>query len=332
MNACLPGDRTLLHLIQPISELLGDSDVTDIVVNKPCQVGVRRSGKWQFIHSPSFDFDTLDAATILIGQRTGREFDEANPYVNSTLPGGQRFQGVRPPGTKPGRILWAIRRPPAVARKLDDPDFDDLTSEVNTDMARRQISAFSVATAFKNKDWREVFIRSRLAGLSIGFCGAMGDGKSDMVRRTMQVSRPESRMLTVETDDECGDTGPENKAPLYYDDLKINSDEAVRIAKRLVPDDIIMQEVRGPEAWSLLVMMNAGVSGLTTWHSDEGKEHEALAEMARSHTAVRDMKDEVLLEKAGNAFDVIAYCRRNTEKKFRISSIRLMAAEREMKQ
>ena len=69
-------------------------------------------------------FDLLDAATILIGQRTGREFDEAHPYVNSTLPGGQRFQGVRPPGTKAERILWAIRRPPTVARRIEDDDFD----------------------------------------------------------------------------------------------------------------------------------------------------------------------------------------------------------------
>jgi Flp pilus assembly CpaF family ATPase len=156
----------------------------------------------------------------------------------------------------------------------------------------------------------------------------MGDGKSDMVRRTMQVSRPESRMLTVETDDECGEAGPENKAALFYDDTKMDSDEAVRIAKRLVPDDIVMQEVRGAEAWSLLVMMNAGVSGLATWHADEGKEHEALAEMAIGHKAAP--KDQgLLIDKARTAFDVIVYHRRNTEKKFRISSIRMMAAEME---
>ena len=81
--------------------------------------------------SPEFCFDTLDAASILIGQRTGREFDEGNPYVNSTLPGGQRFQGVRPPGTKAGRILWAIRRPPAVARRIEDEDFPALFTDTN---------------------------------------------------------------------------------------------------------------------------------------------------------------------------------------------------------
>jgi hypothetical protein len=41
----------------------------------------------------------------------GREFDKANHYVNSTMPSGQRFQSVRPPGTKARRILRAIRRP-----------------------------------------------------------------------------------------------------------------------------------------------------------------------------------------------------------------------------
>ncbi len=91
---------------------------------------IRKGGAWETMSVPSFDFDTLDAASILIGQRTAREFDEGNPYVNSTLPGGQRFQGVRPPGTKAGRILWAIRRPPSVAR-IEDDDFPTLFADTN---------------------------------------------------------------------------------------------------------------------------------------------------------------------------------------------------------
>src|SRR5208282_5451820 len=131
------GDATLTRLLQPIEAALSHPQVTDICINRPHQVFIRQGGAWETLTVPSFDFDTLDAASILIGQRTGREFDEGNPYVNSTLPGGQRFQGVRPPGTKAGRILWAIRRPPTVARKLDDDDFDDLTEDTNTGLSRR---------------------------------------------------------------------------------------------------------------------------------------------------------------------------------------------------
>jgi type IV secretory pathway ATPase VirB11/archaellum biosynthesis ATPase len=323
------GDGTLAHLIAPIDDLLHHPKVTDVCFNKPYQVWFRVGGAWERRAVPSFSFDAMDAMSILIGQRTGREFDEANPYVNSTLPGGQRFQGVRPPGTHDSRILWAIRRPPAVARKLDDPDFDELTSEVNTMAQRRASGASAVAECFKQRDWRGLFRAARLAGQSIGFCGAMGDGKSDMVRRCIQVFRPHTRMGTLQTDDEMGDTGPENLAPVLYDDTKVPADEAVRIAKRLAVSEIVMQEVRGPEAWSLLMAMNSGCSGLTTWHANEGEEQEALRDMARGHPSAAGMPEDQLMNKVRSAFDVIAYCRRNDEGQFRISSVRLMAQERE---
>jgi type IV secretion system protein VirB11 len=335
MNDLRPGDRTLLHILKPIESELNHPEVTDIVANDTFQIGVRRAGRWEWLDVPSFNFDTMDAATILIGQRTGRDFDEGNPYVNSTLPGGQRFQGVRPPGTKAGRILWAIRRPPTVARKMEDPDFEHLISEVNEGTAQRQASSLSVAAAFKNKDWREVLRGARLAGLSIGLCGATGDGKSDIARRLVQVYRPEARMVTIETDDEFGDAGPKNKASILYDDTQVTSDEALRIAKRLVPVEIVMQEVRGAEAWSLLLAMNSGHNGLTSWHANEGEEQEALCDMARYHKAAENMDDGKLMTKARNAFDVIAYARRTdkrtdvSDKGFRISTLRLMAAERE---
>jgi type IV secretory pathway ATPase VirB11/archaellum biosynthesis ATPase len=323
------GDRTLGNLIAPIDDLLDHPGVTDVCFNKPRQVWFRIGGGWNSRAVPSFTFDAMDAMSILIGQRTGRECDESNPYVNSTLPNRQRFQAVRPPGTHDGRVLWAIRRPPAVARKLDDPDFDELTSEVNTMTKRRAAGTGVVAECFKKRDWRGLFRAARMAGQSVGFCGAMGDGKSDMVRRTIQIYRPETRTVTLQTDDELGDTGPDNLAPVLYDDTKVPADEAVRIAKRLAASEIVMQEVRGPEAWSLLMAMNSGCSGLTTWHANEGEEQESLRDMARGHPSAAGMPEDQLMNKIRSAFDVIAYCRRNDEGRFRISSVRLMVAERE---
>lgn len=329
------GDKVLLHYFAPIQEDLDHPDVTDITINKPHEVFVRKSGVWQCRHVESFTLDLLDALTIVIGQRTGREFDEGSPYVNSTLPGGQRFQGVRSPGTHNGRILWAIRRPPAVARTMDDPDVEDLFSEVNTGTASRRSKANSVAAAFRNKDWIGVLRGARMAGMSIGIVGSTGDGKSDFGRRLVQVHRPNIRMVTLETDDEVGDAGPVNKAPLFYDDTVMSSGEALRIAKRLVPVEIVMQEVRGEEAWSLLLSLNSGHNGLTSWHANEGEEQEALADMAREHPSVKGMDDGRLMEKIRRGFDVIAYAVRTdhknsmSDKGFRISSLRLMAAERE---
>lgn len=315
------GDATLTRLLQPIEAALSHQQVTDICINRPHQVFIRKHGAWENLTVPSFDFDTLDAASILIGQRTGREFDEGNPYVNSTLPGGQRFQGVRPPGTKAGRVLWAIRRPPAVARRIEDADFPTLFTDTNRGTTRRQRGRADLQALYRSGDWRQFFPAVRLAGMSIAFCGPTGSGKSDLARRMIQVIRPGARMVTIETDDEFGEVGPENKAPLFYDDTQISSDEAVRIALRLVPVEIALQEVRGAEAYSLLRAMSSGHSGITTWHSEEGRELDALCMMARQHPAGREMSEERLMEMASAAFDVIAYCERG-DAGFRVSSVR----------
>jgi type IV secretory pathway ATPase VirB11/archaellum biosynthesis ATPase len=216
------GDTTLRHILRPIASPLAHPEVTDIVINEPHRVGVRQAGTWSWLDVPEFDFDTLDAATILIGQRTGREFDEANPYVNSTMPDGQRFQGVRPPGTKAGRLLWAIRRPPAVARSFDDDDFEGLFENVGRSVVRRQRVAADLGSHLRNREWRTLFRSARLAGMSAAFCGPTGSGKTDMVRRAAQVYRPGIRQVSLETDDELGDVGSENRAPLFYDDTQIS--------------------------------------------------------------------------------------------------------------
>jgi type IV secretion system protein VirB11 len=322
------GDTTLLRLIAPIQAWLDNPDVTDIVVNKPHEVGVREAGKWHWMDVPSFDFDRLDAATILIGQRVGREFDEANPYVNSTMPGGQRFQGVRPPGTRADHILWAIRRPPTVARRMDDDDFEGLFVDTNTGQTGKQRVRGDLLDKYTARDWRGLFVGARMAGLSIAFCGPTGSGKTDLARRALGVNRPGSRMVTIETDEEFGEVGPSNKAVLFYDDTQVSSDEAVRIALRLVPVEIALQEVRGAEAYSLLRAMSSGHSGVTTWHADEGHELDALCMMARQHPAGREMTEDRLMRMAADAFDVIAYCHRDGND-FRVSSVRLMALERE---
>ena len=325
------GDRILASIMQPLDPALNDPLVTDVVVNRPHRVAVRKAGAWHWLDVPSFDFQTLDAATILIGQRTGKEFDEGRPYTNSTLPGGQRFQGVRPPGTRDGRILWAIRRPPTKARTVDDDDFEGLFDEANTGQSRRQRLRHDIVDLYRAKDWTRLFKAAREAGMSIAFCGATGSGKSDMARRMIQIGRPNTRMVTIETDDEFGEAGPENKAPLFYDESQVSSDEAVRIALRLVPVEIFLQEVRGAEAYSLLRALESGHNGCTSWHAMEGRELEALAMMVRQHPAGRELPDDRLNEMMRAAFDLIVYCE-NDGTRFRVSRVRLMAAELELAQ
>jgi type IV secretory pathway ATPase VirB11/archaellum biosynthesis ATPase len=263
-------NKILDMLLKPLQPKLDHPEVTDIIANKPGRFAYRQNGKWSWLDIPELDHDAMDVATILIGKRSGREFDEAHPYVNSTLPGGQRFQGVRQPGTKDGSFLWAIRRPPTRARTIDDDDFTDLFDN-DTEGSRASRVTSQVIDYYRQKDWRRLFHAARHAGMSIGFVGPTGGGKTDMGRRMIQTGR-NVRIVTVETDDEYGDAGPENKASLIYNEDQVTPEQAVKIALRLIPVEIFFQEIRGAEAYWLLRAMSSGHPGCTTWHGDEGRE------------------------------------------------------------
>ena len=315
------GDRTLAHLLRPVAGALGESAVTDLVVNEPQRVAVKRAGLWSWLDVPEFTFDRLDAASILIAQRAGREFDEEHPYANATLPGGQRFQGCRPPATKPGRIVWAIRKPPATARSIDDPDFDALFDGTNIASPRRHRTQEALTELHRNRLWKAFFAQARLAGMTIGVCGETGSGKTDLLRRLIQISRPETRMITIETDDEFGELGPPNKASIFYDEKRIAADECIKVALRLAPDEIWHQEVRGPEAYSFLRALASGhAGGGTSWHAEEGREFQALELMLKEHPGGRAMPDDRLRQFVREYIDIVVHCEREGDR-FRVSRV-----------
>ena len=183
-------EYTLRSILKPIQARLDQPATTDIIVNKPFRVAFRAVGGWEWMDVPSFDWDTLDAASILIARRNGKEFDEAHPHASSTLPGGQRWQGVRDPGTMRENILWAIRRPPTVARNIDDDDFDDLFQDAGSRSTRRQMARAEMASHYKAKRYRDCFKAARMAGLNMAMIGPTGGGKSDFGRRMIKYHRP----------------------------------------------------------------------------------------------------------------------------------------------
>jgi type IV secretion system protein VirB11 len=148
----------------------------------------------------------------------------------------------------------------------------------------------------------------------------------------IQIHRPNTRVVTIETDQEFGSIGPENLAPMFFDEQKITADEAVRTALRLAPNEIWYQEVRGGEAYALLRAMESGhAGGGTSWHAEEGRELEALSMMARQHPAGREMSEDRLMQMMRSLIDILVYCEREPSGKFRISSVRFMAVEREQR-
>lgn len=104
----------------PISELLTDNNITEIMVNGPKDVYVEIDGKLVKDNSVSFINDDHIIRTIqrLIGP-LGRTIDSSNPMVDSRLADGSRINAVIPPLSVNGPVI-TIRKFKRNMTSIDD--------------------------------------------------------------------------------------------------------------------------------------------------------------------------------------------------------------------
>ena len=90
----------------PITELLDDKNVTEIMVNGPDEIYIEVDGQLLRDDSVSFINDDHIIRTIQrIVQPLGRTIDSANPMVDSHLPDGSRINAIIPPLSVKGPVM-----------------------------------------------------------------------------------------------------------------------------------------------------------------------------------------------------------------------------------
>jgi pilus assembly protein CpaF len=142
----------------PLGPLLADPAVTDVLVNGPFDVWVERDGT---IERTQVRFASAAAVAALV-QRVvaplGLRVDEARPWVDARLPGGERFHAVLPPLAPDGPVV-TIRT--FARRRLS-----------LTDLIRR--GALDATTALL----LEAMVA---AGVAVAVSGATGTGKTTLL-------------------------------------------------------------------------------------------------------------------------------------------------------
>lgn len=310
------GERTLRNLLADggIQPFLDDPRTTEVVVNKPYEIGVEQDGKWSWYERSTLTFNMLDAIGILAAAMTSREVDSTQPLCTSTLPGGERIQICRPPATLPDRISLTIRKPATFARTADDPDFVPLFSPTRSTLSRSAQIDRELIVLKRAGDWRSFWGLARRSRKTIGITGMTGSGKTDVAKRLIQLTGSEIRIVTIEDNPETKNLGPRNTVNLFYGDsrAKLTAEMAVYAALRMRPDEIHLAEVRGAEAFAFLRAVAAGHPGsITTWHAGEGMEVSALVAMVKQHEAGRALVD--VEERIRTFVDIIVWCTRGED-------------------
>ena len=288
----------------PISELLTDNNITEIMVNGPKDVYLEIDGKLVKDNSVSFINDDHIIRTIqrLIGP-LGRTIDSSNPMVDSRLADGSRINAVIPPLSVNGPVI-TIRKFKRNMTSIDDLlRVGTLTAEMAT------------------------FLEAAVQGkLNIIVCGGTGSGKTTLLNILSSFIGNNERIITIEDAAELKleqehvislETRTEN----YNNNSAITIRDLVINALRMRPDRIIVGECRGKEAFDMLQAMNTGHDGsLTTLHANG-----VVDALNRLETMVlmsgMDIPINAIREYIENAIDLVINIERMHDGKRKITNI-----------
>lgn len=287
----------------PLSPLMTDSTVSDILVNGPHQIYIERHGLLELTDVHFHDEDHLMLTIERILSRVGRRVDESSPMADARLADGSRVNVIIPPLALNGPVL-SIRR---FMRSILD------VSELVSHGALTAEAAEFLKLAVQ-------------AQLNIVVSGGTGSGKTTMLNCLSQYIGEGERVLTIEdtaelqlsqqhvVNLEARPKNTEGKGAVSIRDL-------VKNALRMRPDRIIVGEVRGAEALDMLQAMNTGHDGsLATLHSNSPRDTLARLETMML-MAELDLPQRVLREQIGSALHLIVHVNRYADGSRRIANI-----------
>ena len=288
----------------PITDLLEDDTVTEIMVNSPKDIYVEIDGKIVKDESVSFINDTHIIRTIQrMVQPLGKTIDAAYPMVDARLRDGSRLNAIIPPLSLKGPVV-TIRK---FAKNLDG--IEDLLRKgtLTNDMA--------------------LFLDACVkAKLNIIISGGTGTGKTTLLNILSSFIDNSERIVTIEDAAELKLNQQhvislETRSVNYEGEGEITMRDLVRNSLRMRPDRIIVGEVRGKEAFDMLQAMNTGHEGsITTLHSnsvtdalDRLETMMLMNEMELPVSAIRGYIE--------NAIDIVIQIDRLSDGKRKVTSI-----------
>jgi pilus assembly protein CpaF len=239
----------ILPFLRPIEPLLLDENISEIMGKPHASWWYERDGIIHQEASISFDAGKLRTGLEVIANNLGKKLDEDNPLLHAQLPDGSRLAAVIPPVVRPAPAL--------VIRKFTSRHYtiDDL-------IARGTLT-------LPLAEFLEEQIRS---GKTLLISGGTGSGKTTLLRILANAIPDHERIVVIEDTSELDIQKPNILATECQTDTfktKITFDDLLKSALRWRPDRIILGEVRGTEARTLLDSFNTGHSGsLATIHAN----------------------------------------------------------------
>ena len=245
--------EVIIPFLKPIKHLLEAETVSEIMVNPDSTVWIEENGQIQSLPGIRFDDGALQTGLEVIANRFGKKLDADSPILNLRLPDGSRMAAMIPPVVNP----WPLM----TIRKFTSRNFT-MADLVQVQMLT-QVQSTKLVEAVRE-------------GQNILIAGGTSSGKSTLLGVLADSIPEDERILLIEDTAELHIRKPHVISTESQTDThrsQITFDDLLKAALRHRPDRIIVGEVRGPEARTLLDAMNTGHRGtLATIHANGATE------------------------------------------------------------
>jgi len=272
----------------PLSDLLADDTISDIWINHYDDIWVERNGEREKVRETYGSVNEFWSMLDRLASECRGSVTRENPVLDTRMPDdGPRITITIPPATPRGPTLTVRKYAPGML------SLEDMT----------RLGAMSVPMA--------VFLISAVrAGMNIVVSGGTGSGKTTLLSALIAYIPVEERLITIEDTLELSIPIDRNVVPLEAnaasgDNPHEQMSELLRRSLRMSPDRIIVGEVRGPEAATMLQAMNTGHDGsMCSIHANSPEDAisrlETLVLMARF-----DIPYEAIKKQIGSAVHIL---------------------------
>lgn len=283
-----PGDREVfrreildeIFSYGPISPLLDDPSISEVMVNGSDSIYVEREGKLLPHGGRFLSEESLRVIIDRMVSRVNRRLDESSPYVDARLPDGSRINAIIPPVSLTGACL--------TIRKFRREAFS-LEELVRIGSLTRESGAYLLNA-----------VRQRW---NIIVSGGTGSGKTTLLNALSGCIPEEDRIVTIEDSAELRLQKPhvvrlESRPPNIEGGGAVTIRDLVRNSLRMRPDRIIVGECRGGEALDMLQAMNTGHDGsITTGHANTPRDMlrrlETMVLLSGMELPVRAIREQI---------------------------------------
>lgn len=279
------------HSVSEAHEHLLESEtVSEIMVNPDSSVWIEEDGQIQLLPGIHFDDGALQTGLEVIANRFGKKLDADSPLMTLRLPDGSRMAAMIPPVVNP--------RPVVTIRKFTSRNF------TITDLVKRKMLTGEQA---------DMLTKAVSTGQNILIAGGTGSGKTTLLNVLADAIPEDERILIIEDTAELHVRKPHIVSVESQTDTHRNQvtfDDLLKATLRHRPDRIIVGEVRGAEARTLLDAMNTGHRGtLATIHANGAEDAlHRLSQLAMRNSGGVPLRD--VEEESRRSIDVVLHIAR----------------------